>query len=138
MWDDLAKFISILCDKKSKEREIEEKIKVVELAVGRFQGVSNYLKEKENVELIMTDISPANEKIMKDDLFNPNMEIYKDTDILFSIRPPFELQNAILNIQKKLDCTLIIKPLFNEDLNIKNKNMKMKNYGKASFYIMNE
>ena len=83
----------------------------------------------------MTDIDPANENIIRDDVFNPNMSIYKDADILFSIRPPAELQEAIMKIRDNVNATLIIKPLFNEDLNMKTKKMKLKNYNRASFYI---
>ena len=130
MWDDLGEYISKLCDENEKDIT-----KVVEVGVGKFQGVSNYLKEKDNVEVIMTDIDPANDEIIKDDVFNPDLEIYKGADIIFSIRPPFEIQEAIMKLRDDLDCTLIIKPLFNEDLNINNKKMKLKNYGHAAFYI---
>lgn len=130
MWDDLGEYISNLCDENEKDIT-----KVVEIGVGKFQGVSNYLKEKENVELIMTDIDPANEEVIKDDIFNPNLGIYENTDIIFSIRPPFEIQEAIMKLRDELDCTLIIKPLFNEDLNINNKKMRLKNHGRAAFYI---
>ena len=103
--------------------------------MGKFQTISNHLKENENIELIMTDIDPANEDVIKDDVFNPNMEIYENTDIILSIRPPAEMQDAIMKIRDKLDCTLIIKPLFNEDLSIKTSKLKLKNYNRASFYI---
>ena len=63
------------------------------------------------------------------------MSIYEDADIIFSIRPPAEIQEAIMKIRDKVNATLIIKPLFNEDLNIKNQKMKLKNYNRASFYI---
>ncbi len=55
--------------------------------------------------------------------------------MMFSIRPPAELQEAIMKIRDEVNATLIIKPLFNEDLNIKSKKMKLKNYNRASFYI---
>ena len=64
------------------------------------------------------------------------MSLYENTDILFSIRPPFEIQEAIMDLRDKLNCTLIIKPLFNEDLNRKLKKMKLKNHGRAAFYII--
>ena len=130
MWDDLGEYISKLCDENNKDI-----VKVVEIGVGKFHGISDYLKEKDNVELIMTDINPNTEEVIKDDVFKPNLEFYKNTDIIFSIRPPSEIQEAIMNLRDKLNCTLIIKPLFNEDLNIKNKKMKLKSYGRASFYI---
>lgn len=130
MWNDLSEYIYQLCE--NNEKEVS---KVVEIGIGKFYNISNYLNEKENIELIMTDINPSSEKIIKDDIFNPNLEIYDNTDIIFSIRPPFEIQNAIMNLRDKLDCFLIIKPLFNEDLSIEAKKMKLKNHGRASFYI---
>ena len=130
MWDDLRDYISKLCDEHDKDT-----VKVVEIGVGKFHSISNFLKEKENIELIMTDINPNNKEVIKDDVFNPNLAIYENTDILFSIRPPSEIQEAIMDLRDKLNCVLIIKPLFNEDINIKNKKMKLKNYGRASFYI---
>ena len=133
MWNDLEEYISKLCQENS--AKTHKKTKLVEIGVGKFQTISNHLKENENIELIMTDIDPANEDVIKDDVFNPNMELYENTDIILSIRPPAEMQDAIMKIRDKLDCTLIIKPLFNEDLSIKTSKLKLKNYNRASFYI---
>lgn len=130
MWDDLGKFI----EKKANEIN-KDNIKIVEIGVGKFHGIADYLKSKDNIELLKIDIEPSNSEVIKDDVFNPNLELYENTDILFSIRPPSEIQEAIMELRNKLDCILIIKPLFNEDLNIKSKKMKLKNYGRASFYI---
>ena len=133
MWNDLEEYILKLAIENSKKTG--KKTKIVEIGVGKFQTISKNLSENENIELIMTDIDPANEDIVKDDVFNPNMSIYEDADILFSIRPPGELQEAIMKIRDEVNATLIIKPLFNEDLNIKTQKMKLKNYNRASFYI---
>ena len=133
MWNDLEEFILELAIENSKKTG--EKTKIVEIGVGRFQTISKNLSQNENIELVMTDISPANEDIIEDDVFNPNMSIYENADILFSIRPPAEIQDAIMKIRDKVNATLLIKPLFNEDLNIKTQKMKLKNYNRASFYI---
>lgn len=133
MWNDLEEFILKLAIENSEKTG--KKTKIVEIGAGKFQTISKNLSENENIDIIMTDIDPANENIIKDDVFNPNMNIYKDADILFSIRPPAELQEAIMKIRDDVDATLIIKPLFNEDLNMKTKKMKLKNYNRASFYI---
>ncbi len=133
MWNDLEEFILKLAIENSEKTG--KKTKIVEIGAGKFQTISKNLSENENIDIIMTDINPANENIIKDDVFNPNMNIYKDADILFSIRPPAELQEAIMKIRDDVDATLIIKPLFNEDLNMKTKKMKLKNYNRASFYI---
>ena len=133
MWNDLEEFILKLAIENSEKTG--QKTKIVEIGAGKFQTISKNLSENENIDIIMTDIDPANENIIRDDVFNPNMNIYKDADILFSIRPPAELQEAIMKIRDNVNATLIIKPLFNEDLNMKTKKMKLKNYNRASFYI---
>ncbi|WP_295621891.1 UPF0146 family protein [uncultured Methanobrevibacter sp.] len=133
MWNDLEEYILKLAIENSEKTG--RKTKIVEIGAGKFQTISNNLSENENIEILMTDIDPANENVIKDDVFNPNINIYKDADILFSIRPPAELQEAIMKIRDEVDATLIIKPLFNEDLNIKTQKMKLKNYNRASFYI---
>ena len=133
MWNDLEEFILKLAIENSEKTG--KKTKIVEIGAGKFQTISKNLSENENIDILMTDIDPANESIIKDDVFNPNMNIYKGADILFSIRPPAELQEAIMKIRDDVNATLIIKPLFNEDLNMKTKKMKLKNYNRASFYI---
>ena len=133
MWNDLEEFLLKLAIENSEKTG--RKTKMVEIGVGKFQTISKNLSKNENIDLIMTDIDPANEDIVKDDVFNPDMSIYEDADILFSIRPPGELQEAIMKIRDQVNATLIIKPLFNEDLNIKTQKMKLKNYNRASFYI---
>ena len=133
MWNDLEEYILKLAIENSKETG--RKTKIVEIGAGKFQTISKILSENENIDILMTDIDPANENIIKDDVFNPDISIYEGADILFSIRPPAELQEAIMKIRDKVNATLIIKPLFNEDLNMKTKKMKLKNYNRASFYI---
>ena len=133
MWNDLEEFILKLAIENSEKTG--KKTRIVEIGAGKFQTISKNLNENENIDVVMTDIDPADENIIRDDVFNPNMNIYKDADILFSIRPPAELQEAIMKIRDNANATLIIKPLFNEDLNMKTKKMKLKNYNRASFYI---
>ena len=63
------------------------------------------------------------------------MKIYENVDIIYSVRPPYEIQPHLYDLSKKINSILIIKPLFNEDLNIKADDIELKNYNKASFYI---
>ena len=109
MWNDLEEFILKLAIENSEKTG--KKTKIVEIGAGKFQTISKNLSENENIDIVMTDIDPANENIIRDDVFNPNMNIYKDADILFSIRPPAELQEAIMKIRDEVNATLIIKPL---------------------------
>ena len=128
MWQDFGDYIL---------NEIGYKqVKIAEIGVGNFDRISNTLSQKDNVTLIKTDIIPKDSSVIKDDITNPNLELYKDVDIIYSIRPPSELQPYIINLAEKIGSQLIIKPLTNEDLNTGKVKMKLKNYKKASFYIL--
>lgn len=128
MWDDFAQFILT--------QSTKNPTKIVEIAVGKFDGVYQYLNKNEHITIIKTDISPNDNEVIKDDITNPNLKLYKDADILYSIRPPSELQPYIEELSQKVNGMFIIKPLCNEDLNIKSRKAKLKNYKKASFYIL--
>lgn len=128
MWQDFGEYLSSLCDKNP--------TKICEIAVGKFTQVYDYLDKQENVEIIKTDISPNDSSVIKDDITNPNLELYENLDIIYSIRPPSELQPHIIDLALKTNTPLIIKPLFNEDINTKKVKLKLKNYKKASFYTL--
>ena len=128
MWQDFGDYIlSEVGDKQ---------VKIAEIAVGKFDEISKRLEKRENITLIKTDINPKDESVIRDDITNPNLELYRDVDIIYSIRPPSELQPYIVKLAQEIDSQLIIKPLTNEDLNTPKVKMKLKNFKKASFYIL--
>ena len=128
MWQDFEEYIL--------SEAGENKVKIAEIGVGKFDKVANNLSKKENITIIKTDITPKDDTVIKDDITNPNLELYKDVDMIYSIRPPSELQPHLVNLALKIDSQLIIKPLTNEDLNTGRVKMKLKNFKKASFYIL--
>lgn len=128
MWRDFADYI--LNETQNKN------VKIVEVGVGKFDEIANILSSKENITLIKIDIHPKDETVIRDDITKPNLELYENADIIYSIRPPSELQPYLVNLANEINCQLIIKPLTNEDLNTGNVKMKLKNFKKASFYIL--
>lgn len=128
MWDDFAEYILSEAENRN--------VKIAEIAVGKFDRIADYLASKDNIDLIKTDITPKDETVIKDDITNPNMDLYKDMDIIYSIRPPCELQPYIVKLAVEIGSQLIIKPLTNEDLNTGNTKMKLKNFKRASFYTL--
>ena len=128
MWDDFAEYIL--------SEAGAGNVKIAEIAVGRFDKIANYLASKDNIDLIKTDVNPKDETVIRDDITNPNMDLYKDIDIIYSIRPPSELQPYIVKLAVEIDSQLIIKPLTNEDLNTGKVKMKLKNFKRASFYTL--
>ena len=128
MWQDFAEYIL---------NETENRdVKIAEIGIGRFSRIAETLEKQENITLIKTDINPADATIIRDDITNPNLELYRDVDIIYSIRPPSELQPYLARLADEIGCQLIIKPLTNEDLNTGRVKMKLKNFKKASFYVL--
>lgn len=128
MWDDFADYIL---------SEIgDAHVKIAEIAIGKFDKIAEKLSGKDNITVIKTDINPKDPTVFKDDITNPNLELYDGVSLIYSIRPPSELQPHLINLSNEIGSQLIIKPLTNEDLNTGKAKMKLKNYGKASFYIL--
>lgn len=128
MWDDFAEYIL---------SEVgENEVKIAEIAVGKFDKIAEYLASNDNITVIKTDITPKDETVIRDDITNPDLDLYKDIDIIYSIRPPSELQPFLVRLALEIDSQLIIKPLTNEDLNTGKVKMKLKNFKKASFYTL--
>ncbi len=128
MWNDFAEYIL---------NEVGEKnVKIAEVAVGKFDKIAEILSSKDNINLIKTDILPKDSTVIKDDITSPNLKLYKNVDLIYSIRPPSELQPYIVKLAENINSQLIIKPLTNEDLNTGRVKMKLKNFKKASFYIL--
>lgn len=128
MWNDFAEYILRVVDNKQ--------VKIAEIGVGKFDRIANELSNHENITIIKTDIRPKDPSVIKDDITSPNLELYDNTNIIYSIRPPSELQPHLVNLALKIDSQLIIKPLTNEDLNTGRVKMKLKNFKKASFYVL--
>lgn len=128
MWQDFAEYI--LSETEGR------KVKIAEVGVGRFSLISDILEAQDNITLIKTDINPADSTVIRDDITNPDLKLYEDVDIIYSIRPPSELQPYLVRLADEIGCQLVIKPLTNEDLNTGRVKMKLKNFRKASFYIL--
>ena len=128
MWQSFAEYISSLYEKNP--------TKICEIGVGKFTQVFDYLNKQDNIEIIKTDIAPNDSSVIKDDVTRPDLKLFENLDIIYSIRPPSELQPYIIDLALKTKTKLIIKPLFNEDINTKNVKLTLKNYKKASFYTL--
>jgi len=108
---------------------------IVEVGVGGFSIVALTLQEHLNMDIIMTDIKPSHENVIVDDITKPNLNIYSGASLIYSIRPPEELQEHIKRVAEIVGADLIIKPLSTEFIK-PDKCMKLINYKKAIFYKM--
>jgi hypothetical protein len=115
--------------------------KVVEIGVGLHCNVA--IKLSRYFKVIVTDIidvDQIDEKIgamyVKDDISNPRLSIYTGASLIYSIRPPIEIQTDILNLSYKVGSNSLIRPLGSEVVN--DIRLKLKNFGRAAFYITRE
>ena len=128
MWESFKEYMVLQCRKNPTN--------VAEIGVGKFNAVYDFLESFDHINIIKTDIMPNDKDVIEDDIVNPNLELYKNMDIIYSIRPPSELQPHLVNLALKINSQLIIKPLTNEDLNTGKIKMKLKNFKKTSFYTL--
>lgn len=102
---------------------------VVEVGIGSDFKVFNELKKKTDVRAI--DINPSSEEVLRDDILNPDLEIYSGAGLIYSIRPPPELVPYIEKIAQKAGADLIVRPLSTDSIPT---NAKLQNYRSAIFY----
>ncbi len=112
--------------------------KVVEVGVGCLPQVSLLLKNK--LDVVVTDVLEKKYygvKFCRDDIFAPDIGIYRNASLLYSIRPPIDLQDAMAKVAKEVGADLLIRPFGNEkaDLGRYFKNYTLVNYKKARFYL---
>lgn len=112
--------------------------KVVEVGVGSLPQVALLLKDK--LDVVVTDVKEKNYhgvKFFKNDIFTPDIGIYKNASLLYSIRPPIDLQDAMAKVAKEVGADMLIRPFGNEkaDLSRYFKNNALVNHKKARFYL---
>ncbi len=124
MWKDFSEYI--ITNYKNASR-------IVEVGVGSFPGVALTLQKHLNMDIIMTDIKPYHPMVVVDDITNPDLDIYKGASLIYSIRPPEELQKSLKLVADEVGADLIIKPLSTEFIR-PDKKIKLINYKTAIFY----
>ena len=98
--------------------------------MGRFNPVALDLQRRLKVNIIMTDIKPYHRQVVQDDITHPDLKIYKDAQLIYSIRPPEELHPYLQKVAEAVGADLIIKPFTTDSIST-HLNMKLINYKKA-------
>lgn len=124
MWKDFSEYIIT---------NYKDASKIVEVGMGNFPRVALTLQEHLNMDIIMTDIKPYHPMVTVDDINDPNLEIYRGASLIYSIRPPEELQNSIKIVADTVGADIILKPFLTESF-LSDKKFKLINYKTAVFY----
>ncbi len=109
--------------------------KVVEVGAGFVDDVASRLKP---LDIIATDTNSYcidGIRIERDDIFRPRMEIYTGASLLYSIRPPLEVQLAMGMLALKIGADVLIRPLGDEVADLPGFTRSLINIGDARFYV---
>lgn len=105
--------------------------KIVEVGVGREFSILRELRKKlRNAQIIATDV--AGRGVIIDDITEPDISIYENAELIYSIRPPPELYPHLESIARRVGADLIIRSLSSDFVKTRG---KIVNYKNASFYL---
>jgi len=89
----------------------ENYTRAAEIGVGRNSTVARILQER-CVSVFCTDIAPHSPdplvKFVRDDIFSPDIELYMDCDLVYSIRPHEEMVPPLIRLAQTVDCDLLV------------------------------
>ena len=111
--------------------------RIVEVGTGRVLEVARLLSAR-GLEVVLTDREErlaGSLRIEKDDIFAPRMELYRRASLLYSIRPPLELQIAMGEVAAQVGADILIRPLQDEVAELPGFSRRLVNAGEARFYL---
>jgi hypothetical protein len=110
--------------------------KVVEVGVGSAPEVA--LSISGTVDLVATDRESRTVgrlDVVGDDIFTPDLDLYRGASLIYSIRPPLEIQLAMGRVAKDVGADLIVRDLAGEVAAICGFRRTLVNFGEARFYL---
>jgi len=108
---------------------------IVEVGVGHVPEVALLLSR--NMSVVATDKEMHQLdglSIQKDDIFSPRKELYGRASLLYSIRPPIEVQLAMGHLATEIGADILIRPLEDEIAILPGFSRTLVNLGDARFY----
>ena len=109
----------------------------VEVGVGYFADVALGLQAR-GLDVVLTDKEErllGGLRVEKDDIFSPRLELYRGASLLYSIRPPLELQLAMGLLASKVGAEVLVRPLMDEVAELPAFARRLVNRGEARFYL---
>ena len=74
-------------------------------------------------------------RVEKDDIFSPCQELYRGASLLYSIRPPLEMQLAMGLLASLIGADVLVRPLMDEVAELPGFARRLVNRGEARFYL---
>ncbi len=112
--------------------------KIVEVGVGGHPEVARLLQG--DFDVVCTDVSasgPGGVRYARDDIFKPEVALYVGASLIYSIRPPIDMQDCIAEVAKAVGADLLIRPFSSERTDLKKyyRNFRVINYKSAVFFM---
>ena len=73
--------------------------------------------------------------VEKDDIFSPRLELYEGASLIYSLRPPLELQIAMGDLARSVGADVLVRPLEDEVAQLPGFVRRLVNAGEARFYL---
>jgi hypothetical protein len=111
--------------------------RIVEVGAGHMPAVALRLLARGR-EVVLTDREErllGSVRIEEDDIFAPRMELYQGASLLYSIRPPLELQIAMGDVAARVGADILVRPLQDEVAELPGFARRLVNAGEARFYL---
>jgi uncharacterized protein len=111
--------------------------RVVEVGAGHVADVALSLVAR-GMEVALTDKEErplGGLRILKDDIFSPRQELYRRASLLYSIRPPLEMQIAMGSLAAEIGADVLVRPLMDEVAELPGFSRRLVNRGEARFYL---
>lgn len=111
--------------------------RVVEVGVGYLPHVARMLVDL-GLDVILTDKEERlleGMRVERDDIFFPRREIYQGAGLIYSIRPPLEMQIALGELAAAVGADVIVRPLQDEVADLPGFRRRLVNSGDARFYL---
>lgn len=124
--EDLAEFIR--CHYKGK---------VIEVGAGFVTDVASRLN---TLDLVVTDREMRDLEgiiVQADNIFSPRRKIYEGASLIYSLRPPLEIQIAMGKLAREIGADVLVRPLGDEVAELEGFSRKLVNTGEARFYLFN-
>jgi uncharacterized protein len=85
--------------------------RAVEVGIGRNSHAAEIVS-RAGVLLRTTDVKaleyPGALHFVQDDIFDPDLALYREADVIYSIRPAIEMIPALIDIARAAGCDLIV------------------------------
>lgn len=111
--------------------------RVVEVGAGYVPEVALGLRER-GLDLVLTDKEErllGSLRVEKDDIFSPRLKLYRGASLIYSIRPPLEMQLAMGQLASLIGADVLVRPLMDEVAELPGFSRRLVNRGQARFYL---